>query len=275
MSRVTSAVCFSIAVLAISSNQEVSQGTNLASQAEAVSRSLGSRSAQLVGEGKPLSFYISELSRQLKVDVIIDDTPQRQEADLDILATGANALSQVADRFDYTWEILQDGMVLLRKRFKEKNEHPQTNFPELQRTARDICATLSPLPDGSTGHWSNTIRVLFQSLTQDQISSLSNGARLKVADLSAAQQRLVERAILRHGFSDDLLRPWKQLANRLDTLAGARIEVRSYPEYYKERGDKPGNLAIAWTEVVLLFDTPRGEDKVYLWVSKDSRPLNE
>jgi hypothetical protein len=109
-------------------------------------------------------------------------------------------------------------VVLLTRRFKNPDERPQLNLPELRQTVKDMLTALPPV-EAAPDHdrWGEMIIALADTLTPAQTQALRNGRRLAASDLSPTQQSLLERIILTRGYGVPR-GVWERLFFQLDNM---------------------------------------------------------
>src|SRR5687768_6914649 len=59
--------------------------------------------------------------------------------------TVSAALSDLAERYDYTWELSRSGVVLFRKRFSDEHSRPEATHAELRESVRDMLSAIGRL----------------------------------------------------------------------------------------------------------------------------------
>jgi hypothetical protein len=136
------------------------------------------------------------------VTALADGEPASNSADIVVLATAAQALDVIGDRFDYSWLKSKSGVILLFKRFRKPEERPQMNVPEMRRMARDVAAAANRIPHGATSDaWHATLVALSRTFTSGQAHALQSGKKIYVTDLAPNQRALVREAIVTRMFA--------------------------------------------------------------------------
>jgi hypothetical protein len=126
------------------------------------------------------------------ISLLIDGEPLRKRSNLDIQGTLAEALDRVADDFDYNWRTTKSGIVLLTKRFKNPEELPQLNLPEMRQMAKDIWQTMNSLPvDTDAAQAAPLLKALLTQLDKTQVDALKSGQVLHGSDLNPTQAQLL------------------------------------------------------------------------------------
>src|SRR5258708_4855765 len=147
-------------------------------QSEPVPSDLQQKQVHLSAKRQPFSAYIRELSKQIGRSILADDLPLLQQADMELHGTAKEALDRVSDRFDFTWALSKHGIILMRKRFRNPNEFPQINLPELKQTTKSVLSALWLIPDsmnsGAAG-WAYAMKDLVSAFTPDQANALRDG----------------------------------------------------------------------------------------------------
>lgn len=188
------------------------------------------RRVSLTGKRLPMSEYLATLSKQARINIFIDDEPFVRQADISVEASVREALDGVAEAFGYYWEVSKAGAILMRKHFRDPDDHPQFNLPELLKTSQDMTAALESIPYevGLESMWIWKMRNLFQLLSPLQRSALLAGHTLQATDLGPEQLRLLEKIILQVAFGP-LRVAWTSLQEQLEAM----------PSSYLERGGLP------------------------------------
>ena len=184
---------------------------------------------------QPMLAILDALTQETHVNILVDDEPLRQNADLIFNGTLREALDRVGNAFDYTWTVSKGGVVLMSKTFKNYDERPQVNLPEMLQMTRDILNALNLVQyDKDETHWPLILKQVAQSFTPEQAKVLNDGKKLRGSDLFPEQQQALQQAIL----SNTFLRPlhlWEELLPNLESMPGSRMQARKHDAVKSDR----------------------------------------
>jgi hypothetical protein len=182
-------------------------------------------------QNMPLEQILEMIRKTGGINIVVDGEPVRTKADFDLSGTLQDALDRVADTFDYNWTVTKSGVVLMTKRFKDPEEHPQANLPEMRQMAKDILDALSlATHDTDDQAWSKQLETLAHSFTPAQFQALHAGQRLHGSDLAPDQLSLLRQATWSTFTYPRQV--WEELSAKLDAMPDSYIEAkkRSGPE---------------------------------------------
>jgi hypothetical protein len=220
---------------------------------------------QLAAEYASMEAALEAFARKTGVSIIAEGVPPPKAYQPHGGKTARDAITELTDAYDYSWETSRVGVILLRKRFKDENSWPDLSLPELRACTSDIVNVLRqflPLRDappviqraklledavkGVPPH-------LSEQLSKDgvPVRALPPGIQLQVVD-----------AIFNHAFGG-IAWQWKKLDLQLQHLSSASIQMPAQP------GAPPNRPRF----VYLMF--PASLDKyirnpIQLWIN-DSR----
>lgn len=186
-----------------------------------------------------MTTLIAALAKQSKRSILVNDEPRNNQADIDFKGTLKDALDSVATAYDYAWTVNKRGIVLMTKRYSRKEEYPPLNVEELQETAKDSLAilktfTFNPQPDVIP-----LILAVYSSLTKEQAAALQAGQKLRSAQLSPDQNKIVEEAIL-NGLLSPPFNIWSQCADQMERITSANpaahLRLHRYDSKQIDRG---------------------------------------
>jgi len=181
---------------------------------------------QLQAVKMSLDDMLEVVTKQTQVSILVDDEPILENTSLTFDGSLHDTLDKVADSFDYTWRVSRAGVVLMSKRFKNPNERPQMNMPEMRDMAREIVRALT-LVDyiRDEAQANEAVRRLFQSLTPAQHNALESGARVYGAELQPEQRATLQQAIFTRTFLP-ALKLWEDAIPRLENLQHSTLLAR-------------------------------------------------
>lgn len=168
------------------------------------------------------------LTKQYGLNFLADGSPALQRADWKARGTLRAALDDLADTFDYTWQPMPSGVILMSKRFHSPDEAPQAHLPELRQAAREIMALFAPFDFDRSGSWWLAVDALTASFTPVQMQALRDGVPLPYAALSDPQRRLLQSGISTNAFEFTYKR-WEEAEKAYNGLsAGSWLVVKRY-----------------------------------------------
>ena len=193
-----------------------------------------SRMVSLSFEHAPMSAAIADLAKQSGHNIVVNDEPRDNQADLEFKGSTKDALDKVAEAYDYTWKLGKSGAILMTKRFSRQMEYPPLNAQELNQTARDILAILQSFNfDLEKNQDENALGLaVYESLTPEQTATLRAGKTLHASQLSDAQKQRVAQAIL-GGVLSNRWYKWTLVAAQTQLLAGATPDSYAELIYFK------------------------------------------
>ena len=170
---------------------------------------------------------LKELNRQTGLSIMADGVAKPFTDTMRLDGTLKYVLDKVALTFGYTWRPSSDRTVILRKSFKDPGDFPQTNLPEWQRMAQDINLILQRAYRGNRGTdvFQRADR-FYNSLSREQLSTLSSGAYLMGTSLTEEQRTSVWQLCMGARFS----RPqeqWKAMDIFLKYLPSGYLQLDS------------------------------------------------
>jgi hypothetical protein len=145
-----------------------------------------------------MSDVIASLAKQGRCNIIVNDEPRDNQADIEFKGTFKDALDKIADAYDYAWTVNKQGIVLMTKRFSRQDEYPPLNAGELHQTAEDSLAAISAFKFNSQADPAVLIQNVYTSLTQEQQNALKNHQKILGRHLSDVQRLHMQDAILNH-----------------------------------------------------------------------------
>ena len=191
---------------------------------EAFSVTLEMKSARMVD-------ILAAIHAQTGVALAADDAPLIQKTDLTFRGPLKTALDRIADAFDYRWFPSKSvpKAILLQKRFKSNDDHPQFQQKDMLHIAGEVCRCLqNPLyVPGMVGEPRELFQILYHKLRDDQIRRLQSGQQLTIGDLDQSQQLLLYQSIhsmALKGITDG----WVTLREQLSNLVHSRLEMKVY-----------------------------------------------
>lgn len=193
-------------------------------------------------QGKPLSYVVALLARQLHCNIVMDDAPLLPPPDLDCEGTGKEVMDKVCDAYDYSWRVGRQGMTLLSKRFYNPDELPQMSLPELQQMGRDALTALAGVTcDPRVTGWAYGCKTLYEGCTPAQLETLKQGSPLRYAELSAAQQETLAQMLLNRRFAEIILSA-KMLSETFDLVPASLVQARDPAPLWRNK-DMPFDIA--------------------------------
>jgi hypothetical protein len=169
---------------------------------------------------------LEAITKQAHISILVDDEPMLKQADIAVDASLNDTLDKVADTFDYSWHVSKAGVVLMSKRFKNPNERPQMNMPEMLEMTRNIVRALTLVDYNRDEAQANeAVKRLFQTLTPVQMNALGAGTKLHGTDLAPDQRAAIEQAILTRTFAPPL-KLWEDTISRLVNLKTSTLQAR-------------------------------------------------
>lgn len=166
------------------------------------------------------------LTKQCGISFVIDGQPVREKSALKLQGTVKEALDQMGEAFDYSWRLSKGQVVVMTKRFKDPDTHPQASLREMRESVRQILSALRLIPyNPDPKRWPQAVAELGESLMPQQMAVLKAGQYLSASTLSASQAQLMQEAILGNTFADQL--PiWEELSAKLDGLPKSTLVAK-------------------------------------------------
>jgi hypothetical protein len=168
--------------------------------------------------------------------ILADGEPVQQTVDLQFDGTAAEALSKIADTFDYDWKQSRAGIVWMVKRFRDPRERPQMNPLELRKTAEDVLRVMRAVPIDDRP-LAEHFGLLYETFTPEQRKAVQNGLSLRIDQLTPSQYKLVLRAI----DSNLLYAPaeaWGRLLAHLTNITAAHLQLEEIEVWLDFEGKK-------------------------------------
>lgn len=195
-----------------------------------------SRTVSLSCKHMPMSAVIADLAKQIEHNIVVNDEPHDDQADIEFTGVVKDMLDKVTEAYDYTWKMGKSGTILMSKRFSRQMEYPPLNAQELNQTARDTLAILDSFNIDFQKNWNQPALVLaaYEALTPEQSAMLRAGKTISVAQLSDVQKQRIQDVVL-----GSLLGPrwshWSMLATQTQTLMNAAPTSYAQLRYYERR----------------------------------------
>jgi hypothetical protein len=213
----------------------------------ALSTDVKTRAVALSLSHAPMSDVIVSLAKQGRCNIIVNDEPRDNQADIEFKGTFEDALNKVADAYDYTWTVNKQSVILMTKRFSRQNEYPPLNAGELHQTAEDSLAAISTFKFSMQVDPAMLIRSVYASLTPEQQTALKNHQKILGRQLSDAQRLHMQDAIL-HNLLAIPSNEWDMFCWLTDAMAKAtptsslRVTRREFHFTAQEQGKEPAKL---------------------------------
>lgn len=166
---------------------------------------------------------LDTIRKQTHLAIVADNASSEKVAKVKVLGTAREALSQIADAFDYVWQEGPGGIILMNRRFKDTGSVPQIHFQEIRQTTRNILMVLQALnPDVNGVDWPDLELAFANTLTQEQTHLLMQGDRLYASALTQSQLQHLQTLIGSATFGGECFR-WKELLRVLDALQRSEL----------------------------------------------------
>ena len=186
---------------------------------------------------------ISLLAQKCHLNLISDDIPQKREFSLNFKGTIKALIDNLAEAFDYTWRVNNQGDIAMMRQFLEPTGYPQAHYNELKQTSQEmqnLFATLN-LYSGPKAFSENRMRDFYFSLSSAQIEYMKNGNLLYPNQLTPQQFKLYRDAATCFIFGE-VIEAWNLFEFRFGNLRnavigfekmkfGERIYFSPVPEY--------------------------------------------
>lgn len=163
---------------------------------------------------------IAQVARQSERGILVNDEPRDNKADVEFKGTLKDALDKVAEAYDYAWTLNKHHVVLMTKRFKRYEEYPQLIPLEVQQTAEDSRTIVDAFDMASLADGVPVIRAVYYALTPEQTAQLRSGAKLTGRQLTEAQRKLLQGAVLQNLLHHPHMQ-WKAAAEAAEQFASA------------------------------------------------------
>ncbi len=181
-----------------------------------------------------MATLLDKIHEETGITILMEGAPARIAASLSFHGALKSALDQIAETFDYLWAPSKrlSRSLLLKKRFRSPEEHPQWHEKEMLHVAQEVCRALqSPLSiSESYGNPRELLQLLYHKLSPQQLTFLYQGGELSFHDLDDAQTLLLNQDIysVALGGTTDA---WQHLQHRLAHLKDAKLVLRPSDTY--------------------------------------------
>ena len=198
-------ICLVNLFSSILSSQSLAQANVLFSKKDSqyhLSEKTASKIVNLDFKKSPMSSILEKLTKESGINIIADDIPRLEEADINFKGSAKGALDAIASTYDFNWSVSKLGVIVMRKRFKSVNEFPQMNLLEAKQMVKELKSALSIIPfdPSSIDNFPERMRILYRSLTPTQVTFLDEGGSIKATELTTTQLGYLQKALWCKGF---------------------------------------------------------------------------
>ena len=170
---------------------------------------------------------LEQLAIQAGVSILADGEPEQKshrfEKQLEASCKAEDALTQIAEAFNYSWSVSKSGFVLMRKRFTDEHERPEVVPDELSASIQVIFGFLRPFYTPQPGvSMTNTFRRLTADLSPDERNLLNSGDGLPLSVLNPSLREQAMHLICMNELNSMSLR-LEGLNKILAALPGSRL----------------------------------------------------
>ena len=214
---------------------------------------------------------LSELSRQLGLQVMGDGVPIIQKTDINFEGSAKTGLDLILSKFDYKWRIFKGKTLILTKAFHNPEERPQFNEAEIRQATEDSVRLAKTFPQ-SDKMFSETLGDLFKALPDSQKQSLMNGERVLMGDMPVICREMLVSSSCRDLLYGAVL-DGEELLRMFKYLKTSELKITRIPVQFDLAGKDMG-----WAKgLVLNLKTPVSEPHSIFSLStpvrdKESKP---
>lgn len=204
---------------------------------------------------------IEDLSVKLGRSILVDGEPKAEKLYVEFHGSAKEALDKVSDQLDCTWTTGKQGVILMQKRFHNRDDLPQMHLKEMQKMAQDVLAIWPAAPSEVRSSYYpfdimdiSPANGLYRALTPEQRRELHSGLMLSFDTLSPEQKEIVRLGIY-NGVVNNSRDVWQKLKDRLMGMS---------QEGY-----------LQWRPINPLKPTPDRMSLDYIWLKSEPRRYYE